>query len=1378
MLCRGVCFCLSFLMIVVLTTLSVCAQQTTHGKDFYLTFLPNYHDPGSTPNDSLYIYVVADAPTSGTLSYNDGTISINQNFTIANPANIFVFAVFWPQAEIRGYNEALRFGSNDESETILRRSFHVVSTENVSVYALNQANRTSDAALIFPTPALGTEYFVMSYKADGRVTGGRIDANYTPSEFAIVATQDNTSVIIYPTAPTSITGTQTKSITLNKGQVFYCESEFSLSQLNYDLSGTRIVANAPVAVFAGHQRCLLPIEDKAVVNSRDHLYEQMPPSSVLGKNYIITPLNQPIQFTTPAGAYDIFRVVATEDNTQLRFNNIVLGNLMAGQVYEGRLNTAGLLTASRKVLVAIFKHSSGYGNITQSGDPFMLIVPPRSQYLKQYRFSNCAVGSSYIEHYITVISTRSNVPNIKLDGATIKTTFIDIPNTCYAYANVGVSAGTHTLDSPWLVGLYAYGYGDVVSYGYVGGMAFVPDVSDDAVMAGPDQAICIGDSVQLSSSGRAISLRWSKLGVTSRFPCDTCSNVWVQPNQSTSYSLVATDSLGCTVIDTLNITVNQIPTVDATPDTVICTDVPVVLKANGKYQDAFWSPPTGLSCTTCANTVANPGRDMKYYVTVRNGTNARCSAIDSVTIRYRPGIADAFPKPVTICRGDSTALHIKYGGRVRWTPAVGLNCASCLDVIASPSKTTRYTIQADSASCYSQATVDVIVNDPPTLKMVHDTTICRGDSLHISIQTDASSVLWSPSRYLSTTNATVIDFAPDSDVVYTLRATNSSKCEVIDTLRVRVKPAPQVSLVASDTVVCRNSLLEMKANISGADAVSWSPASAVSCDTCTSTMISTDSDRVYTVTATVGGGCPRSSSIRVHVLDLPSVQLTLHDSSLCQQSTVQLHAQSTESVRWNPSIGLSCSNCPDPVATLSSDITYYAHVGNNQGCSAVDSVHLRVLPTPNLVLSIDRDTLCLSSGVAHISISDGTVGASYQWQADPGLSCYDCANPTARPAQTTTYHLTVISAGGCRKDTSVTIAVKACQRQVSIQNVDAGSFIACSTKAVGLVVSNEGELAVKIDSIFELQAFGAHVILDTSVHLPIVLNPGESMTLPATFVPLQLGLVSVVYGVRCDVGYANADTVIHMKFSAITLNRPLSIKLRSNTVESGKKFALPIEAQSANWSEIGLTDIGLRVGYNKNWMRFLDSVQLVNGLNDLGWTVRSAGEKSNDTLAWTDLEFHGTTPLSTSGVIATAWFSSLLSKDFSFTPTIDSTWFPAQAICIDAQGSSEELVPQGCVRSLRRVEFGQNASTLRSVQPNPVSLSQELSIRYDLAFDAEVELMLIDELGRERLCLLRSVQSSGEYELNADIHSLNSGVYLCRYRASGYEATMPFIVLP
>jgi gliding motility-associated-like protein len=46
---------------------------------------------------------------------------------------------------------------------------------------------------------------------------------------------------------------------------------------------------------------------------------------------------------------------------------------------------------------------------------------------------------------------------------------------------------------------------------------------------------------------------------------------------------------------------------------------------------------------------------------------------------------------------------------------------------------------------------------------------------------------------------------------------------------------------------------------------------------------------------------------------------------------------------WTPSINLSCTNCPSPIATIQNNITYILKVSNNAGCSGSDTVNIKVV---------------------------------------------------------------------------------------------------------------------------------------------------------------------------------------------------------------------------------------------------------------------------------------------------------------------------------------------------------------------------------------------------------------------------------------------------
>jgi gliding motility-associated-like protein len=46
---------------------------------------------------------------------------------------------------------------------------------------------------------------------------------------------------------------------------------------------------------------------------------------------------------------------------------------------------------------------------------------------------------------------------------------------------------------------------------------------------------------------------------------------------------------------------------------------------------------------------------------------------------------------------------------------------------------------------------------------------------------------------------------------------------------------------------------------------------------------------------------------------------------------------------WSPAVQLSCTNCPNPVATVRQQQTYTVRVENSLGCSASDTIQLDVL---------------------------------------------------------------------------------------------------------------------------------------------------------------------------------------------------------------------------------------------------------------------------------------------------------------------------------------------------------------------------------------------------------------------------------------------------
>ncbi len=1353
---------LAFCALNLVWTSETQAQQTTKGRDFYVAFLPNWHG-GINALDSVHVFIAAEQATTGTVSYSDGFFSINRNFTL-NAGQVYDLAVSWLDGEMTGYNLGFGYASPNDNELVTSRSFHVQTNQDVSVYAMNQAVTTADAAVVYPVAALGTEYMVLSYKADGRTNNGQINTSYTPSEFCIVATQDNTVVTVIPSVPTSESGMAPKSVRLDKGETWLCQSDYSTVQLNYDLSGTRITSTAPIAVFSGHQRATVPVERIATAFSRDHLYEQMPPVNVWGMNYIITPVARPSGYAQIPGVQDLYRVLAANNGTEVRFNGVVVATLSRGQLYEAPLTSAGLLSASDRVLVAIIKQThSDQVNNTRVGDPFMMIVPPRSQYLKKYTFVNTQVGGAYLEQYTTIITAANNTAKLRLDGSFFDANWQAIPNTCYAYAHVRMTPGAHTLESPLLVGLYVYGYGQALSYGYVGGMAFVPDLGNDEVTAGPDQNICIGDSVTIKMNGRIQTGSWTSATPGVSAPCSNCRQFSLAPLKDVRYVLTATDSLGCEIVDTVNVIVNELPDVMIRPDSILCTDNPTMLRAQGRFQSAIWTPSIGLSCTNCPNPIATPTKNMRYYVTVHNGSSPRCVATDSIDIIFRPGLANALPKYDTICRGDSAFFHVNYGGSLRWTPTTNINCAVCDSVWIHPPVTTTYTVTGDSSICTTQAQVTVVVVNPPNVQIPHDISVCKGQSAILNAVSNASSFTWSPPTFLSSTSSAQVQTTPDSDIVYTLRTRSAiNSCESVDTVHVHVIPTPTIDVAPTDTSICSSDRIRLHLGVSGADSIAWTPSTGLSCTDCADPYVQLSSDQRYTVSAIIKGGCSVDRSFMVHVVPGPQLLLSTKTLKLCQGDIAHFDLQSNASVQWSPSVGLSCTDCLSPRFTASDTgrYVYMVRASTANGCTAFDSVVVHVMALPTDTVSLVPDTLCANSGPARVRVHAAKGGTRYRWENAPGLSCDTCAEPTLEPAQSTVYRVHITTSEGCVKTLDLPLSVVPCQRRLQLLSPGAEIGSACDAHRVYFSIQNVGDALMKVDTVYAETLNGLRAELDSAMNFPVNLSAGQLLSVPVLLSPNQVGQLSARMAVQSNASSSGLDTLSYTDLLLESQRYGLNLDVESNSTHPGDVIVVPISLRSNQWPQTHVHAVDFRLRYPSQSMTFMKSVSVISALASKGWTVSADDELSQNGVSSVVFHARGDSALNANGLFVYPRFQTFVSQASSFDVSIDSVWFPLEQICMQGSSTPATIELSGCAYNLRAVQGVSTSFVLHAIDPNPF-VGDIIRLRYALSYDCHTDLRLVDALGRTIRPLVNTLQAAGEYSLTVSAGELSDGIYHC-----------------
>ncbi len=177
----------------------------------------------------------------------------------------------------------------------------------------------------------------------------------------------------------------------------------------------------------------------------------------------------------------------------------------------------------------------------------------------------------------------------------------------------------------------------------------------------------------------------------------------------------------------------------------------------------------------------------------------------------------------------------------------------------------------------------------------------------------------------------------------------------------------------------------------------------------------------YTVTLIVetNHGCRDTVSQSIVVSPAPTVTIFPHDTIICTLDNLPLIStvQGATSYQWTPDYNISSSTVQNPTVSPKATTTYQVIVSNSYGCTASDSVTVKVFD----VLAdagIDH-TICPGQN-AQLS---GTGGAHFIWTPPTGLSNPNIANPVANPVTTTTYTLTV-SAGSCSDSDVAVVTVK------------------------------------------------------------------------------------------------------------------------------------------------------------------------------------------------------------------------------------------------------------------------------------------------------------------------------------------------------------------
>ncbi|MGM0479064.1 MAG: S8 family serine peptidase, partial [Bacteroidota bacterium] len=271
----------------------------------------------------------------------------------------------------------------------------------------------------------------------------------------------------------------------------------------------------------------------------------------------------------------------------------------------------------------------------------------------------------------------------------------------------------------------------------------------------PNTTICEGQSVQLAASG-ASSYSWDN-GLGSG------SSKTVSPQTTTTYQVVGSNGAGCDDTESVTITVESAPIVNATTSqSSICPGQSATLNASGA-NTYTWDNGLGAG----ASHTVSPTTSTIYNVTGETASGCTNTTSVAVTVEENPTVSVS-ASSTTICNGDSTVLTGSGGNSYTWSPGTGLNAVSGANVTATPGSTTTYTVEGTNSCGTDSESITVNVLSTPAVPSITQS----GNVLSVNLQPGESAEWFLNGSSIGTGNSITMTQSGQ----YTVTVTNEDGC--------------------------------------------------------------------------------------------------------------------------------------------------------------------------------------------------------------------------------------------------------------------------------------------------------------------------------------------------------------------------------------------------------------------------------------------------------------------------------------------------------------------------------------------------------------------------------------------------------------------------
>ena len=516
-------------------------------------------------------------------------------------------------------------------------------------------------------------------------------------------------------------------------------------------------------------------------------------------------------------------------------------------------------------------------------------------------------------------------------------------------------------------------------------------------------------------------------------------------------SLIIENASGCqfTINNSDTIKVRSV-NIDAGIDVEICEGGQIQLNALGNSTLFAWIPTLGLNDPSLFNPIASPLNDIMYFI---HHSDGMCEATDSVFVKVYNEVPIPTFTTLNHCEGDTIYFNGNSGlltPNIGWEWSFGSSIQNPLQQLALGINTIQLIAVNLDNNC-SDTLVQQVEIYPLPIAHFTANEVCLGDTTILTNSSSANVVNWE----YTMNDGIGFSFSPSANYIYqnsgifnpNLVVISDFGCTTEHSIILEVNELPIANFLVENNCIGEENIFTDISTISTGMISNWE---YIFGDGTTNGVSSIEHHQyalagTYNVTLNVitDKGCESSVVKETKVFDNPIIDFISEQFCLGTPTSFTdfstLNNGNIVQWEWDFGDGVGLANFEYPTYRFTSPGTYSVSLiaTTDFGCtsSMVKIITIFALPIANFTTNA---TACLGDDIHFTDLSMNNNIASWEWNLGDG-TILNIQNPSHQYeyAQTFDVTLAVVSAEGCKHDTTIINAVEVFNNPIADFNASA-----------------------------------------------------------------------------------------------------------------------------------------------------------------------------------------------------------------------------------------------------------------------------------------------------------------------------------------------------